>query len=692
MALVDDVVRVFEKELPRVLGSVHEPRRQQVDMACAVADAITNDRVVVAEAETGLGKSLAYLIPVMLHCRDTGERAVIATYTKTLQRQLTDKDIVLAQRACGGDILAATLMGRANYACRRAVNRRLSEKGENPEREAWLSGLLADETGDLEAVPDASLYLDVGVRAALACPSREAICSGCSLRDSCFLFSARRRALGAQVVVTNHALLFSNLAADGVLLGPYQALVCDEAHHLDDVATSFLTVSYGPRAVRGAHDSIYSPEYEEMAAFARERVGASSTEDADTLSGAWRAFHGAMAEADVGTGRLLEAIGDAARTDAARDRASAETRQIAYGEGAPLLYNAASAAEETCDAIARMAANAGRIESIVRAHVDDGDTDVAGTFRTIADVALQRADELRFVCEAKDEDYVFYATLEGDERVSALSAAPVDVGPRLGAVFDDGPVVLTSATLAVGDDFSFTLNRVGLVGSDRVVTRRYDTPFDLVANRRVVVVSDVPDPSSREFVDAAAVVITDVLQAGRRMLVLATSFRQARALSDRLTQDGRLAERVFVQTDGSARGDLLSRFTRTRGAALIGLASFWEGIDLPGDALEVVTILKLPFLVPTQPVVSARAARLSTAGENPFERLFVPDVVLKLRQGMGRLIRTGSDRGAVILLDRRLVTAPYGAAVLGAVTDEFVHCCTGSAIAETIGAVFDDAA
>ena len=218
-------------------------------------------------------------------------------------------------------------------------------------------------------------------------------------------------------------------------------------------------------------------------------------------------------------------------------------------------------------------------------------------------------------------------------------------------------------------------------------THRYGTPFDLEANRRVIVAGGVPEPSSREFADAAVEVVGAVARLGRRMLVLATSKRQAAALSRKLARVPGL--QVHTQTDGGARGDLLERFKAT-GGVLVGLASFWEGVDLPGELLEVVCVLKLPFLVPTAPVVAARSGRLSAVGEDPFETLFVPDVVLRLRQGIGRLIRTGSDRGAVILLDRRLVTAPYGATVLGAIADDVARCDSAEAIAAAVAEVFDE--
>jgi ATP-dependent DNA helicase DinG len=270
--------------------------------------------------------------------------------------------------------------------------------------------------------------------------------------------------------------------------------------------------------------------------------------------------------------------------------------------------------------------------------------------------------------------------------VVALSAAPIEVGAQLAALLDRASVTLTSATLAVGESFAYTLERNGLAGDERVETHRYGTPFDLAANRRVIVARGVPEPASREFPDAAVEVVRAVSRLGRRMLVLATSRHQAAALSRRLSRIPGLP--LHTQTDGGARGDLLERFKAT-GGVLVGLASFWEGVDLPGELLEVVCVLKLPFLVPSAPVVAARSQRLAAVGEDPFETMFVPDVVLRLRQGIGRLIRTGSDRGAVILLDRRLVTAPYGATVLGAIADDVVRCDSAEGIAAAVAGVFD---
>jgi len=681
MGLVDDVVRVFEERVPRVLDG-YELRTSQLEMACAVASSIETDGVSVIEAETGLGKSLAYLVPVILHCNGGNARAVVSTYTKPLQRQLAQKDFAAAASACGVEWSPAVLMGRAAYTCRRGVERVLARGVDDPDREAWLRELLSAPEGDIENRPGAATFLDARNAADLTCPSNEALCRSCRMRADCHLFAARSAALQSPVVITNHALLFSDAAADGALLGPFDTLVCDEAHHLEGVATSFLTVGVSPRIVRGARESVFTPDLEEVSAYARSRVTAVDEAEGDELDGAWSALRDAVQDGDGAVQRLFETLS----AHAAKLGRGGEERDVIYAEGAPLLYGSAETVDEVRGHVEAVARRASQMSAIVERNLENGETDVAGSFRMLAERASEASAALEFVAGGRDETYVYFASHNTAGRVTALSASPIDVGAQLAALLDCASVTLTSATLAVGESFAYTLERNGLAGDDRVETHRYGTPFDLEANRRVIVAHAVPAPASREFTDAAVEVIASVSRLGRRMLVLATSKRQAAALSRRLARVPDLI--VHTQTEGGARGDLLERFKST-GGVLVGLASFWEGVDLPGELLEVVCVLKLPFLVPTAPVVAARSQRLAAVGEDPFETLFVPDVVLRLRQGMGRLIRTGSDRGAVILLDRRLVTAPYGPTVLDAIADDVVRCNSTGEIAAAVAALFD---
>jgi ATP-dependent DNA helicase DinG len=642
-------------------------------MSAAVAALIDTGGVEVIEAGTGLGKSLAYLVPLVLHCAREGARVVVSTYTRNLQRQLIEKDFPMACRAAGADVDGVSLLGRGNYICRRRAEAKAGGSGADSRPDAgarrWLRLALGDDTGAVDTIAGTSRHLDASLRASIVSPSRDAVCAGCEVRQDCFMLAARRRALDAQLVVTNHALLFSDLSVSGALLGSYDVLVVDEAHHLEDVATDFFSITYSPRSLSGAANSLYTPELEETARYIRAMVESECPDHLKAVDEMWKEFRAAVEDAGENTAALFRLMGK----NAPRPLPANAGAQVTYAEGSPLMYGAESEAAAVSRALGRMESAAASLLELAGTTGTGEDSGAAAAVRAIRDLAVETRSEFDFLASGSAEDHVFYAQLDGEAGVTALKASPVDVGNRLGAVLVDGgkTAVLTSATLAVDGDFSFILGRLGLDGGV-AGTSRYESPFDLDKRRLVLQPDFLPEPSADGFLREAAALIDDAVTAtGRRILVLCTSRAQVSGLGRLLTP---ASGEVLLQEAGASREDLLERFRRTRPGVLVGLASFWEGIDLPGDDLELVVILKLPFMVPTEPVAQARAQRVERAGENPFEKLFLPDVVLKLRQGMGRLIRTGRDRGVVLLLDRRLTHGRYGEFVLNSITNHFVRC------------------
>jgi Rad3-related DNA helicase len=694
LPLQNSVENIFAESLPRLFGGGYERRAEQVSMARVVAETVENGGIGLIEAGTGLGKSLAYLVPLVLHCLRTGERAVVSTYTKNLQTQLIAKDFPAALRAARaeGNIDGAVLMGRASYACRQRLDRLLDGIREDPSFGRGLRDALDRAGGELDAVPREVWGRRSDLRARLVCPTRDAVCAGCRLRGDCYMYRARRRAVDARVVFANHALLFSDLAASGALLGEYGVLVLDEAHHVEDVATDFFTVSYSPRSVRGSVHSVYDPDYEETVRYIRAMVAAESEEDAETVDDLWGGFHDAMRRADRSTDALFERL--AKNTEKMGPDVKTNSRngpvQVVYQEGAPLFYDADTAASDVVAALEQMAGAAGALSELAENSETLTQSGVGGAMDAIAGAAAETRARFEFLIGGTDENHVFYARLDPASAVTALSASPVDMRARLGANLEEGAraTVLTSATLAVGDDFSFFVERYGLEGCERVATHRFESPFDLKSGRLVLVPSFLPEPDRAGFVEMAAGLIDRVSdELGRRILVLCTARSQVDSLLRLLGR--RKSRPMFAQTDGASRSQLLEDFRRSRGGLLAGLASFWEGIDLPGDELELLVILKLPFLVPTGPVTQARTRLITESGENAFEKLFIPDVVLKLRQGMGRLIRTGHDRGAVILLDSRLSGSRYGDTVLGAVTGSYERCDNQEKVIEHLKRFFE---
>jgi Rad3-related DNA helicase len=675
----EDTVRdLFDHNAPRRLAGQFERRQAQVDMAAAVARALDRKRMAVIEAETGLGKSLAYLVPVFLHCSESGSRAVVSTYTRTLQRQLIDREVPRASRVTGTSPSCAVLLGRSNYICKRAVESLMKRRsGTPPDALARvLAARLEDSDGDLESIPGCDA-LDGAARLSIACPSRDSICKGCRHRDGCFLLAARRRALEADVVFVNHALLFADVSARGSLLGRYGALVADEAHHLPEAATNALTIAVTADSLGVGAEGRWSGEHDELFSYARAMAAMRHPGMSGDIEELWRTFQGALSETRREVDGCFGVIGRSLRAIPEDRWSGSYGRSYAYTEGSPLLYGIdehagrlRSLLGDLDRSLERMIAFAGEEESAAEQGPGSG-------LRSFQESTRAFHDAFDFLVSGADEEYVFCIHADGGKRPVALSASPIDVSPQLGAILEEcgEAQILTSATLSIAGDFSYILRTTGTADSPRVETHVYESPFDLKNRRTLLLASFMPPPGADRFVESAADVVRSLSETtGKSQLVLCTSREHVRSLHAILSRDGALEPRVLPQIDGASRNAIAETFRRTAGTILLGLASFWEGVDFPGDLLEIVVIVKMPFMVPFDPIVRARAERLQRAGEDPFQTLFLPDAALKLKQGAGRLIRTGSDRGVVIVLDSRLGDRPYGHIALKSVTGDFIHC------------------
>jgi Rad3-related DNA helicase len=399
----------------------------------------------------------------------------------------------------------------------------------------------------------------------------------------------------------------------------------------------------------------------------------------------WKQFHDSLKSAYRAAVDLMLRFRElSAAAGRVADRPDSPGSSIRYLEGSPLLLGLETEGDLIRQQLGRMHGNLETLAEIMNAHEVLAEAGTAATVRLLRDVTRETLDALSFVLSASDENYVFYAGLSAEGEVSNLSASPIDVSAQLGAFLEEagGGVVLTSATLSVGDDFSYLLGQLGLSRSPRVDTRRYSSPFDLDRQRRVFLAQWLPDPKDDGFVTAAADTVGRIVEAiPRKTLVLCTSHRQLGVIKRTLRDRPGLDRLTLAQTAGSSRSDLMNRFKHDpEKQVLLGLVSFWEGVDFPGELLELVIIVKMPFLVPTEPVAQARTDRLRAAGEDPFMDYVLPDSILKLRQGSGRLIRTGRDRGAVIVLDSRLDHRPYGQVVLDAVYKRVIRADSGEAM------------
>jgi len=576
----------------------YEPRAEQAALAAAVERALAFGEHLVAEAGTGVGKSLAYLVPALA----SGRRVVVATATKALQEQLLQKDVPLAAAAVGRDVDVQVLKGRANYLCRRQLQGfqpfLLPDGRDGSAWEAMQGWLDTTETGDraeLEIEPSGALWGELAVG-----PDR---CTGrrCAFVSACFAEAARERAAHADLVIVNHALYFAHLASGLAVLPEHDAVIFDEAHRLEESAASWLGGGISRHALRRlAHDA--------------ERV----------CRDAQRALPARELDRVERTGeRLLRAVAP-----------PSGRRRLREVPAEPALV--------LIDALADLS-------SALHGQTEDLDA--------LSRRALALAAEVEACLD-----------LAGGERVvwsepDALSWAPVDVSAELRErLWDDGPTaILVSATLTTGEDATFVRRRLGL---DRAREAIVGSPYDFPEQALLYVPRSMPDPRGDGFTERAAEEIVSLLALSEgRALVLTSSYRALEHYREQVC--GRIPYDVLVQGD-APRERLLERFRTEVGSVLLATSTFWQGVDVPGEALSLLVIDKLPFSAPGDPLHEARCEAVERAGGDWFRDYALPTAMLQLRQGFGRLIRGHADRGVVAILDPRLRTRPYGRAFLAA--------------------------
>ena len=618
-------------ELSRLLSG-WESRPQQVAMAELVAQGLAAPSHVICEAPTGVGKSFAYLIPAIQHALATSTKIVISTGTIALQEQLVRKDIPLLQQIFP-ELKAVLVKGRQNYVSIRRLG--IAYDGQQAlfetREEAQALRQVADwahneaEVGDREELgwePTSTVWRQV--------QSDRTNCLGrkCPEYGSCFFYAARQRMEGAQLLVVNHHLYFSDLGLReeaGGILPPHQVVIFDEAHSLEDVATDHLGTEVSAAQVRWYLDTLWSARGKGLLADPRR----------EAARGAVEGVRRANEDLWLNVGKLSEGR-------------SEETVRINAAN--PVENPLSPALEELAGALEQLKSQAGD---------DNESTELSAQ----ALRSIEIAGSLRRVLSGEDSGLVCYATVPRERRSPSLSARPLSVAALLKEQLFDRmrTVVLTSATLAADDSerFLFLRRRTGLDGG---LAKRLDSPFDYATQARILLNESVIDPNSEAFVDATARWLARYVQeAEGGLFVLFTSYRQLQAVHDRVrpTLD-RLRRFVLRHGDGMARSQMIDLFKRTGDAVLFGTSSFWEGVDIPGNALRHVVIAKLPFEVPNHPVTESRLNEIRKRGGNPFVERQVPEAILRLKQGFGRLIRTRTDTGTVAILDHRVCTASYG--------------------------------
>lgn len=669
--------------IARALGQ-YEDRPSQRDMAAYIADAYNDGGVVLLEAGTGVGKSFAYLVPALAWAAASGERTVISTNTINLQEQLVGKDLPLLHVALATADRAPTfalLKGWRNYLCLSRLHQAVGAQRSllEPDKYDELAGLMewsghtADGTlADLPVTPTGEVWDEVCAEADLCARLQ------CPHFDPCFLFKARRRAAEADVVVVNHHLLAADLAVrqasdnwrEAAVLPPYDRLILDEAHHLEDVAASHLGAQVTSRGIRRLLG-----RFERNGKGLLPTLASDLSATADLLS---------RASLDLLRERMLPAVLDARRAaDQLLLRLHGRLEEVQGGvlrltdefQQDPIWKDGLQ--RELDQTLLAFRAIKDSIETIADrmagSELSERRTQLLAELRAVVRRMESTSDALNQALRpvAGGPPVVRWMERTGPRGTQLLLAAvPLDLAPVLRELIFDRvkTVTMTSATLAASGEFGFLEGRVGLSLDPCPVTERaiLPSPFDYLAQCILGIPNDIPDPREDEPGHAGAVVqvVTDLAHASDGgMFVLFTSHSALRRAATELR--AAVGEHWPFLVQGEApRDTLLRRFRELGRAILLGTDSFWEGVDVPGRALRVLVLTKLPFKVPSEPITAARLERLAEQGEDGFMGYLLPHAALKLKQGFGRLIRTRTDVGAVVLLDKRVLTKRYGPLVL----------------------------
>ncbi len=693
------IERDFGPEGPLARGfGAYETRAGQRDMAATIARTYADGGVALLEAGTGVGKSMAYLVPALRWAAANKERTVVSTNTITLQEQLVGKDLpLLADLLSDQPVRFALLKGWRNYLCLSRLTQAQAASAslfEAPQREElamlgeWATTTRDGSLSDLPTPPRPDVWDEVAAEGDLCTRLK------CGHFDACFVFKARRHAATADVVVVNHSLLLADIAvrrasnnwAEAAVLPAYSHLVVDEGHHLEDAAANHLGSSVSNRAVSKLLNRLERRG-------GREAKGLLPTLETRLMA---RGDLLSVASLDLLRARLRPSL-EHARGDAAQlfDRIAQwlQSSNLATLRLTPDLHKEAvwrdglqAALKNLMEALESIGENLRLIRERLETE-DERDEALLSLLQELRGVGSRTSsqlDALRATLDPPDHapGYVRWAELRGradggpvrgnSTPTVLLYSVPLDLAPILREdLFGRlSSTVVTSATLTADANFNFLLGRLGLDdGEANVETAQFPSPFDYTGNALLVVPSDTPAPNVDPAGHHRAVVghVLDVAEASDGgLFVLATSHRDVRALAAALRPAAIASGWPLLVHGEDGRDTLLRRFRESGRAILIGTATFWEGVDVPGHALRGLVITKLPFRVPTEPMVAAQCDAIEARGGDPFMEYMLPHATLRLKQGVGRLIRTATDRGVIVLDDVRVVTKRYGRDLLDA--------------------------
>lgn len=624
----------------------YEDRPQQKDMATAVANALATGEHICVEAPTGVGKTFAYLVPMIHAALTWDETVVVSTHTISLQEQLVERDLPALKRLMDEDFKFCIAKGRSNYLCRRRLENAmnnphlfLQEVDDLPALEELHDWSQSTNDGSLSALPSEPKRQ---VWETVCCEYGNCMGKNCRHVTDCFLFQARQRLESADVIVANHALFFSDLAMkanpvldDAGILPEYAAVVLDEAHNTEDSASSHLGLRVNGYSVRRILHRLYNPD----------------------------SNRGLLTDLPYTEARLA--------TIALLDRSNAFFQRIRNWmekqNDSVIRYNSPGAINNVLNDDFAV------LEDQLKTIIDNTeDPETKQEFRGVAEMLFEQRLALDAILQMHLDDHVYWIETTGNQSIGVtLNTAPIHVGDVLNKLLfnSESTVVLTSATLAIDGKLDYFKTRTGAAAAREVILT---SPFDYSKQVKLYLAESLPDPKDSErFATAVAQQVEHFLElSDGKAFVLFTSYRfmdEVRLLTQEFFDLN--GYKLLVQGDGLSRSKMLDVFRSEINSVIFGTSSFWTGVDVPGEALSNVIITRLPFAAPHHPLTAARQEAVEAEGRNSFYHYSLPEAVLRFRQGFGRLVRSHSDHGIVVVLDRRIRKTRYGRMFLDSIPE-----------------------
>jgi ATP-dependent DNA helicase DinG len=613
----------------------YESRPQQLKMAEAICEAIESEKHLIVEAGTGVGKSLAYLAPFIIYATENDRKVIVSTNTKTLQHQLYEKDLPFLKNSLGIDFDYALCLGTENYLCKRRLNSEFNQDLFDT----------ATQRSDAKRIVEWSLITSSGLKSELGfipidevwdkiCRESD-LCLGnkCSHKNNCFYKNAKRHERSTHILVTNHALFFTNLASGGMVLPEFHAVVFDEGQTLEDVATSYLGYEISNTKIKYLFDSVYNSKTEKgiLLKFKNQKDKVNAIEKY-------------LEESRIASMQFFEEISKkfGTKNEVKRIR----TKNIIFNYLEEPLSSLADSMKKLLEDV-----KSEEEEALVRAYVKK---------------CMSLKASLSFILNLADDNYVYWVEVfekRGGVKY-LLFASPIQIAEELNKQLFDKikPIILTSATLSTNNNFDFIRGRLGIKECGELLL---GSPFNYKENVLLYLVKKIADPSDdlEKFQKQALTYIRELIDIMQgRTFILFTSYKMMRTIYDELKLNYKSIN--LLKQGDQPRYDLLGNFKRNMNAVLLGTNTFWQGVDVPGKALECVVITKLPFSVPDDPMTEARMELIESRNGNPFLEYQIPQAIMMFKQGFGRLIRTKSDRGVVAVLDPRVTTRTYGKSFL----------------------------